>query len=215
MDLIDGTGIREAVADVDVVVHTASSPLGDTEAVDVDGTDRLLDAAVGAGVSNFVYVSIVGIDDIPYSYYEHKLTAERSVEASDVPSTVLRSTQFHPFVHEVLGTVARLPIWPLPTKMKLQPIDVGAVADRLVDHAAPEPSGRLKPVGGPEVLSVGDIARTYRDARGPWWPIVRVPVPGGVFSAFRDGAATCPDRAVGSMSWEEWLESEYEDYSRS
>lgn len=215
MDLADGTGIREAVADVDVVVHTASSARGDTEAVDVDGTDRLLEAAADAGVSNVVYVSIVGIDDIPYSYYQHKLTAERAVEASDVPSTVLRSTQFHPFLQEVLGAVARLPVWPFPTKMKFQPIDVDAVADRLVEHATPESSGRLKPIGGPEVRTLGELASAYRDARGTWRPIVRVPVPGAVFSAFRDGAATCPDRAVGSVTWEEWLESEYEGSSRS
>lgn len=209
MNLAEGTGIRESLSGVDIVVHTASSPLGDSEAVDVDGTKRLLDAAADAGVSNFVYISIVGIEDIPYSYYEHKLTAERAVEESDVPSTVLRSTQFHPFVHDTLEMVARLPIWPLPTKMKLQPIDTGVVADRLVEHATPEPSGRLDPVGGPEVRSVGELASAYRDLNGKRRPIVRLPIPGEVCSAFRDGAATCPDRDVGTMTWEEWLETKY------
>ena len=99
IDLTDGIGIRDALTDVDVVIHTASAPLGNTEAVDVDGTTHLLDAAADVGVSNFVYISIVGIEAIPYSYYEHKLTAEQTVESSDVPSTVLRATQFHSFVH--------------------------------------------------------------------------------------------------------------------
>lgn len=210
MDLADGTGIRDALTDADVVIHTASAPLGDTEAVDVDGTARLLDAAADAGVSNFVYISIVGIEDIPYSYYEHKLTAERAVEASDVPSTVLRATQFHSFVHDMLEMVTRLPIWPLPTKMHLQPIDTGTVADRLVEHATPEPSGRLEPIGGPEVRTVGELARTYRDARGTWRPIIRLPIPGAAFAAFRDGKATCPDHVVGTVTWEGWLETTYE-----
>jgi uncharacterized protein YbjT (DUF2867 family) len=93
--------------------------------------------------------------------------------------------------------------------MRLQPIDAGRVADRLVEHATPEASGRLDPVGGPEVRSVGDLARAYRDARGLRRPVVRLPLPGEVFSAFRDGEATCPDRDVGSVTWEEWLDSEY------
>jgi hypothetical protein len=55
-------------------------------------------------------------DRIPYSYYEHKLAAERAVEGAGVPSTVVRATQFHEFVAESLGSVARVPVWPLPTK---------------------------------------------------------------------------------------------------
>lgn len=209
MDLADGTGVREAVAGVDVVIHTATDPLGDTEAVDVTGTERLLDAAADAGVTNFVYSSIVGIDEIPYSYYEAKLAAERAIERSDVPATVLRATQFHPFVDELLGMVARLPVWPLPTEMRIQPVDPGIVADRLVEHATTEPSGRLPPVGGPEVRTVGELADAYRTARGRWRPIVRLPIPTAVLARFREGAATCPDHAAGTVTWEEWLEQEY------
>lgn len=211
MDLAGGTGIRDAVADVDVVIHTASSPLGDTEAVDVEGTDRLLDAAADAGVSNFVYISIVGIEDIPYSYYEHKLRAEHLIEESGVPWTILRSTQFHAFIHDLLSLAARLPVWLLPTEMQLQPVDEGEVADTLVEHATAEPSGRLEPMGGPEVNRVGELADTFRSVRGKWRPIVPLPLPGKVFSAFREGAGTCPDYDVGTTSWQDWLETEYTD----
>ena len=106
--------------------------------------------------------------------------------------------------------VARLPIWPLATKMQLQPIDTGTVADRLVEHATPEASGRLEPIGGPEVRTAGELARAYRDARGKWRPIVPLPIPGRAFAAFRDGKATCPDHAIGPVTWEEWLETTYE-----
>jgi uncharacterized protein YbjT (DUF2867 family) len=215
MDLTDETSIRDAVTDIDVIIHTASAPLGDSESVDVDGTTQLLTAAADASVSNFVYISIVGIEDIPYSYYEHKLTAERAVAESEVPSTILRSTQFHSFVHDMLGKVARLPIWPLPTKLKLQPIDTGVVADRLVTHATTDPSGRLEPIGGPEVQSLGELARAYRNARGAWQPIVRLPIPGTVFSALRDGKATCPDHAVGTVTWQDWLETTGDGVSSS
>jgi len=208
LDLVDGTGIDRAVSDVDVVVHAATAPQGDSEAVDVRGTERLLAAAADAGVENFLYVSIVGIDEIPYSYYEHKLAAEQAVEASDVPSTIVRATQFHQFLDELLGALSWLPVWPLPTKMQVQPVDVGEVAGEIVEHADADDSGRVAPVGGPEVLTVGDIATTYRDARGWRRPVVRLPVPGKVTGAFRDGQAVCPDQAVGTVTWDAYLDSE-------
>jgi uncharacterized protein YbjT (DUF2867 family) len=206
LDLLESTGIESAVADVDVVVHAAT---GGSEAVDVEGTGKLLDAAADAGVSNFLYPSIVGIDGIPYSYYEHKLAAERAVEASDVPHTVLRATQFHSFLDELLGMVARSPVWPLPTRFRIQPVAVEEVADVLVEHATPDASGRVDPVGGPEEQSLGNLARTYREARGLRRAVVGLPLPGGMARAFRAGHATCPDRAVGTVTWEAWLTERY------
>jgi len=97
LDLADGRGIDEVVAGVDIVVHAASDARGDSEAVDVRGTERLLDAAAEADVANFVYVSIVGIDEIPYTYYEHKREAEQAIEASAVPSTIFFKQGIPPF----------------------------------------------------------------------------------------------------------------------
>jgi len=209
LDLADGTGIEAAVADADVVVHAATAPTGDHEAVDVRGTERLLDTAVDAGVSHFVYVSIVGIGEIPYSYYRHKLAAERAVASSDAPWTVVRATQFHGFVDDFLRSVARLPVWPLPTAFRVQPVDVREVAAAVVDRADGEAAGRAPVVGGPEVLTGGELARAYREARGLRRPIVRVPIPGDTAAAFRAGRATCPDRTVGTVTWEEWLAERY------
>jgi len=208
MDLADGTGIEAALEDVDVVIHTASAPQGDSEAVDVAGTERLLEAADNAGVSNFLYVSIVGIDNIPFSYYQHKLDAEQLVEESDVPSTIIRSTQFHQFLDEMLSPLRWLPLWPMPTNLQLQPIDVREVADTITEHATTEASGRVADLGGPDVLTLGEILQSYQSARDFWRPVVRLPIPGGTTSAFRAGEATCPDRAVGTMSWDAWLEEQ-------
>jgi uncharacterized protein YbjT (DUF2867 family) len=208
LDLEAGTGIRTATDGVDVVVHAASDPRGDHEAVDVDGTRRLLDAAAALDVEHFLYVSIVGIDDIPYSYYEHKLEAERAVEDSRVPSTVVRSTQFFPFVASILATVRRLPVWPLPTDFRLQPVDVGEAADAIVEHVEPPAAGRAPDVGGPQVHTGRELAEAYREACGLRRPVVRLPLPGEAAAAFRTGAATCPDRAVGTRTWREWLDAQ-------
>lgn len=205
LDLVDGTGVQRAVADIDVVVHAASDPQGETEAVEVDGTTRLIEAAADAGVSSFVYVSIVGIDEIPYSYYQHKLAAERAVDASPVPSTIVRSTQFHPFLGYLLRLISRLPIWLVPKGWKLQPIDVGEAADAVVEHASPGANGERVEVGGPDVLTARALGEAYRTSIGARRPIVPLPIPGRIAAAFRAGHATCPDADRGSVTWSEWL----------
>ena len=65
-DLITGEGLEEAVEGVGTIIHCASSPLRKTRRVDVDGTRRLLQEAARAGVSHFVFISIVGADRNPY-----------------------------------------------------------------------------------------------------------------------------------------------------
>jgi len=209
LDLVAGTGIESALEGVDVVIHAATAPQGDTEKVDVAGTKRLLDAAVETGVEHFVYPSIVGIDDIPFSYYEHKRTAETAVENSNVPTTIVPATQFHSFVAGLFDAVAKLPVWPLPTKMRVQPVAVSDVAERIVGHATSTAAGRADPVGGPEVHSVGDLAGAYRRARDLRRPMLRIPFPGGTARAFRAGHATCPEHAVGTVAWTEWLAEQY------
>ena len=91
--LESGTGLSEAIKGVNVVVHAASNPA--KREVDVTGTARLLNEARTAGVQQFVYISIVGIDRIGFSYYRNKLAAEHLIEASGLPWTILRATQFH------------------------------------------------------------------------------------------------------------------------
>ncbi len=205
LDLERGTGVSDAVEGIDTVVHTATAPQGDSEAVDVRGTERLLAAADEAGVDHVFYVSIVGIEDVPYAYYKHKLAAERAVEDSAVPSTILRATQFHQFVHEMLDMLARLPVVPVPKTWTLQPIDAGDVADTILAHLD-EPAGRLPDAGGPAVHTAGELAAAYRDARGLRRPAIHLPIPGDIARALRAGKVTCPDRAVGTVSWSAYLD---------
>jgi uncharacterized protein YbjT (DUF2867 family) len=204
-DLLTGEGLEEAVRGVDTIVHCASSPRK-TRQVDVEGTERLLRVAGRAGVSHLVFISIVGVDRNPYfPYYRMKLEVERIVERSPVPGTILRATQFHEFVLRITQFLKRLPVMMMPKDFLLQPIDVGEVADRLVELALSKPVGHAPDIGGPEVRTAAELARAYFAAAGRRRRVVEVPLPGKTARAFREGAQLCPEERYGKIRWEEFL----------
>jgi uncharacterized protein YbjT (DUF2867 family) len=203
-DLRTGAGVQEAVEGVDAVVHCASDPRT-PKAVDVEGTRRLAEAAVQGHRPHLVHVSIVGVDRIPLGYYRAKLAAERLVEESGLPFTVQRATQFPSLLQSLLTAQARLPALLCPRGFRFQPVDPADVADRLVQHVRNGPAGRAPDIGGPQVLPIEDLARTWLTATGRSRAVLRVPVPGRLGRAFRSGANLCPDHAVGVRTWEQAL----------
>jgi nucleoside-diphosphate-sugar epimerase len=72
-NLATGAGVARAVGGAGVIVHCATSPWA--RRVDVGGTGRLLEAARLAGSPHLVYISIVGVDRVPFRYYRAKLAA--------------------------------------------------------------------------------------------------------------------------------------------
>lgn len=204
-DLLTGEGLAQAVAGIDTIIHCASSPTNPRQ-VDVEGTKRLLQAAEQAGVSHFVYISIVGVDRNPfYPYYGMKLEAERSIERSSIGWTILRATQFHEFVRMLIQALDRLPIMLMPKGVLLQPIQASEVADRLVELALAAPAGRVTDIGGPEIWTAANLARAYFKASGRKRRVVELPIPGKVAHAFRTGAQLCPDQKYGKVGWEAFL----------
>ena len=205
-DLATGEGLGTAVRGVDTIVHCASSPFRKTWQVDVEGTKRLLEAAAEAGVSHVVYISIVGIDRVQsYPYYRAKLDAERVVEGSPVPYTILRATQFYDFVLKAIRLLERLPVMIIPNGFPGQPVDVGEVAGRLVELALSESAGRVPDVGGPEVRTLSDVVRGYFETTGRKRSTLTLRLPGKTARALREGALTCPENAYGKIRWEEFL----------
>ncbi len=207
-DLTTGVGLREAVADIECIVHLASNSRN-AHAVDVEGTQRLIDAARGADLKHLLYVSIVGIDRIPFAYYQCKLEAERLIAESGLPFSILRATQFHSFVAFLLNEASKYPmIMPIPSGFFVQGVAVEEVAARVCRAVGQGPDGRLRDFGGPEVLPVEEVATAWIDrfrpwAAGPW--AIPIHLPGKIAAAFREGHNTCPDGERGTETWREWL----------
>lgn len=207
-DLATGEGLAEAVAGVDQIIHAASQPFKQTQAIDVDGTERLLRLAEEKGVSHFLYISIIGVDRIPFSYYKYKLAAERLVEASDLNWSILRAAQFHTFLDLLTGGLARLPIMMVPTDFRFQLIETGEVAEAIVAGIEAGRHGRWPDLAGPKVMTWGEIAQSWLAAHGQERRVVRLPIPGKVGDGFRAGYNTVPGRPSGTITWQAWLNGE-------
>lgn len=201
-----GAAVDPAVLDgVETIVHAASNPAR-TRAVDVRGTERLLDAAAAAKVAHVVYLSIVGIDDHPFPYYKAKAAAERIIEESPLPHTILRATQFHEFLDRIFGTGPITMVFP---GIEFQVIDGGVVADRLVELIDAGPAGRAADIGGPRVEAMRSMAGSWKRATGSRKPIVPIAVPGKTTRAFKERRHHTPNRAEGTPTWDEWLAFTY------
>jgi uncharacterized protein YbjT (DUF2867 family) len=213
-DLSTGENLEEAVDGIKTIIHCASNPYRKTRQTDVGGTERLLRVADRAGVSHVVFISIVGVDRNPYyPYFRVKLDAERVIERSPVPWTIVRATQFHDLVLRALRILDRLPLLLIPKGFVGQPVDAGEVADRLIELASP--AGRVPDLGGPEVLTSSELSRTYQEVVGNRKRLVEVPVPGRAARAWREGAQLCPEQAYGSIRWEEFLHEALHDQTNN
>ena len=209
-DLATGEGIEAAVDGVDTIVHLAGSAKGDE-----DKARNLVQAASRAGVQHLVCISVVGAERIPvesgldrnmFGYFASKRAAERVVEDSGLPWTTLRATQFHDLILMVAQQMAKLPVVPLPGGFRVQPVDAGEVAARLVELTLGEPAGLVPDMGGPRVYGAADLFRGYiRVTKLRRRPIVPVWLPGKAARAFRAGANLAPEQAVGHRTWEEFL----------
>jgi uncharacterized protein YbjT (DUF2867 family) len=209
MNLSNGNGMSEALRNKKIVVHLASGTKKYDKNIDVNGTQRLLQASKENGVEHFIYVSIVGIDKVPMSYYKLKLEAEELVKKAGVPYTIFRATQFHEFLDQMFHQFLFFPIVILPTHIKIQPVDTSDVTDVLLQLIQQSPSNQTIDLGGPEVLELGSILESWKAAQHKRKWILHLPTFGNTLRALNDGALTCPDKPSKGILWEQWLKNKY------
>ena len=208
-DLATGAGVDDAVDGVGTIVHLAGSSKGD----DLKAR-TLVDAATRAGKPHIVYISVVGADRVPvvsrvdramFGYFAAKLASEEIIVGSGLPWTTLRATQFHDLAFATVEQMAKLPVIPVPSGVRFQPVDTGEVAARLVELSLAEPAGLVPDIAGPRVYETNDLIRSYLEATGKRRLLMPARLPGKAARAMRDGANLAPDRAVGQRTWEDFL----------
>ncbi len=205
INLANGSDLATALEGIEAVVHAASDPRRATT-VDGQGTRHLVEACRVAGIKHLVYVSIVGVDEIPLAYYRCKLQAEQMVAQSGVPFSILRATQFHTLVDGLLSRAARFPlVMPLPTDFQVNSVAPAEVAARLVRSLGEGPAGRLPDFGGPEVMTLGQAAEQWRQIRRRPKRVLHLRIPGRIASGFRAGKNVVRSGEQGTLPWLEWL----------
>ncbi len=113
--------------------------------------------------------------------------------------------RFYDYCFENSKKLAKFPVAaPVPAGFRVQPVDPGEVAARLVEFALGEPVGRAPDMAGPEVSSWRDLFRSYLTAthRHRW--VVPVRIPGS--KAVRQGALLPSSRhTLGTRTWDQFL----------
>jgi hypothetical protein len=158
-----------------------------------------------------VYISIVGCDRIPQRYYRVKYACELALERSQLPVTVLRATQFHSLIEQIVrtATLGRLAL--VARGMSFQPCDHRWVAGELADVAlgsTPAGFSRVADRAGAERVTLADAVALIRrrDAKPPA-RLITLPARGRTLRAYAAGA-NLPDASakIGGPSFREFLE---------
>jgi uncharacterized protein YbjT (DUF2867 family) len=185
-DLLDPATLPPALEGIDVAYYLAHSMgAGERGFAERDrrAARNFAQAAKRAGVQRIVYLGGLGDDEADLSHHlasRHETGAE--LAAHGVPVTEFRaaviigsgSASFEILRH----LTERLPVMITPRWVgtRCQPIGIRDVLDYLVgvlDH--PEVTGIVE-IGGPDVLSYGDMMRTYARLRGLRRLMIPVPV---------------------------------------
>lgn len=150
-------------------------------------------------------LSVIGAAQANCGHYAGKAVQEELVVNSGSGWSLLRSAQFHEFARQSAdrGTVAGLCLVP---GMRCQPAAAAEVAAELVRIAAGVPRGLEPDLAGPGEAVLPDLVRRYLRATGSRRPVLRVPLPGPLGRAMRDGSLLpAPGARLGAQTFDQWL----------
>lgn len=191
-DVQDQASLDRAVRGAEVVVQALTFPTfpmekprrGYTfEEFDHMGTQRLVRAAVGAGVKKYLYCSAVGAaPDADKVRYQAKWAGEQAVTETGIRHCILRPAWAYGAEDRALNKFVALHRW-LPLvpvvgdgSQRLQPVFVEDVAEAFCQAARLDgPSGTFE-IGGPDVMTMDEVLRTMMEVRGRLKPLVHFPV---------------------------------------
>ena len=192
-DLKNKGSLENALQGVSAVITTVSSTLsrqeGDSiQTVDDEGQINLVDAAINAGVSHFIYVSTCELGECPLQTAKRKV--EKHLTESGLNYTILQPTYFmEVWLSPALGfdyPNAKASIFG-EGKNKVSWIAIKDVASFAVDSLDnPAAKNRTIELGGPEALSPLEVVNIFETTKGTKFELQFVPEE--ALKAQRDGA---------------------------
>jgi uncharacterized protein YbjT (DUF2867 family) len=208
VNTITGEGVKEAAAGAQVVIDLANSPSFEDKAVleffETSGRNLLL-AEAAAGVRHHVALSIVGTDRTDNGYFRAKVAQEKLIEASGIPYTIIRSTQFMEFLGGIATESTDGNAVSLPPVM-FQPIAADDVAPVVAEVALAAPRTGIVEIAGPERAPFNEIIARYLKAIGDSREVVADPK-ARYFGDWVEERSLVPlgEARLGRIGLDEWL----------
>ncbi len=192
---------------IHTIFHLASSTKKYNYAIDVKGTERLLHLAKQSDIQHFIYISVVGVDIIPIKYFKIKRAVEEVVQRSNIPYTILRSTQFFEFFELEIIKYLKLPVAVIPNKIVYQPIETLLVAKKLLEIQLNSPLNQIIEIGGSEMLTLGEASQIWLNHQTQKKYIWNIPIVllGKFGKIMKNGGLATPSITPNSLNWENWL----------
>lgn len=211
VNTLTGEGLAQALDGAQVVVDVANSPSFEDGPVmnffETSGRTLLAAEAV-AGVKHHIALSVVGTERLLASgYFRAKMRQEQLIEASPIPYTIVRATQFFEFIGSIahastVGHTVRL------SSVLMQPVASDDVASALADIAIGTPlNGRVE-LAGPEPIRLDEIVRRYLSVTGDDRTVETDPHAGYFGTAVNDQSLTPgTNPLLGPTRLDAWLNS--------
>src|SRR5215203_6006144 len=207
INTITGEGLKEALEGAQVVVDLANSPSFENKAVleffETSGHNLL---AAEAGVRHHVALSIVGTDRTPDNgYFRAKVAQEELIEASGIPYTIIRATQFLEFLGAIAASSADGNTVRLSPGL-FQPIAADDVAAIVADVAPAAPRNGIVEIAGPERAPFNEFVARYMKAVGDPREVVSDPE-ARYFGGRVEEQSLVPlgEARLGRIGFDEWL----------
>ena len=186
-DLRDAASLHDAVCGAEVVVSAAHSMLGtgkrSSAKVDDAGQCALIAAARHAGVSHFVFTSVLGAAlTHPVDFWRTKAKVEQQLQVSGLAFTIVRPAAFMEMhAYELIGKAVASGKRVVIFGPGDNPRNYVAAADvaSLVVHAVGDASlrGATIEVGGPENLTTRQVIAIFERVTGRRATVVSIPLP--------------------------------------
>ncbi|MGE7960863.1 SDR family oxidoreductase [Pseudomonas sp. NPDC089918] len=202
-------GLAQAMDGADIVVDVANAPSWEDQAVlefFETSSRNLLAAEAAAGVRHHVALSIVGSERLPENgYFRAKVAQENLIEASGIPYTILRATQFFEFVGGI-AQAATVGEEICLSPALIQPMASDDVVAALTEVTLATPVNGTVEVAGPEAMPLDELVRRFLRATQDTRKVVP-DVHARYFGSVLDDQSLTPGKnpRLGAIRFEDWL----------
>ncbi|MBV7532484.1 SDR family oxidoreductase [Chitinophaga sp. sic0106] len=208
VNTLTGEGLPTIMRDTEVVIDVSNTPSYEgpaSAAFFPASTTNLLSAEQYANVRHHIALSVVGAERLQESeYMRSKIAQEALIEASGVPYTILRSTQFFELAGRIANATTindQVHISQTP----MQPIAADEVVAALAAIAIRPPQNGTIEIAGPETMPMYELIRYFLNETEDSRQLIEDPQATYFGASLQDNSLLPGDHAIlGKIRYEDW-----------